>query len=73
MYKMFIVFCVVRSYNSSITTIMCQVGSYRIVVGQLVTEKLTIDTFYQRKPFVYSVNVLKCILKLLKIINLKSE
>ena len=49
--------------NSSITAIMCQVGSYRTVVGSYrMVEQLqngsTIDTFYQRKLFVYSINVL---------------
>ena len=28
----------IKGYNSSITTIMCQVGSYRTVVGWLVIE-----------------------------------
>ena len=36
---------------SSITALMCRVGSYRMVV--LLTH------FYQRKLFVYSINVLK--------------
>ena len=49
-----VIYCVlcgrIKGYNSSITTIMCQGGSYRTVV--LLTH------FYQRNTFVYSLNVL---------------
>ena len=53
----------IKGCSSSITAIMCQVGSYRTVVGSYrMVEQLqngsTIDTFYQRKLFVYSINVL---------------
>ena len=40
----------IKGYSSSITTIMCQGGSYKTVV--LMTH------FYQRNTFVYSLNVL---------------
>ena len=65
----FIVFCVVymgnycvlrgriKGFNSSITAIMYQVGSYRTVVGSYRMVVL-LTHFYQRKIFVYSISVL---------------
>ena len=41
----------IKQYNSSITTIMCQRGSYRTVVGMLeyLQNSSTIDTFLPKK------------------------
>ena len=52
----------IKGYNSSITTIMCQRGRYRTVVGMLeyLQNSSTTDIFLSKKVFVYSLNVLNC-------------